>query len=175
MAQTVCLFTDLHSADNDFLSKDKIKGEITFLSIFYGQIFYWCHHICSLQSFEVYVQILYSFTNREIRAQSSLVISQSSHLSGVAGSTCALVFMLIHGAAAVIVVVTVMMAIAPMPSSLVWGAFTCVLSSLTTLQVLWSSFHRRGNRLKEVICPIAQLFSEELGLKLNSIHPNSPF
>lgn len=66
-----------------FLSRDKIKGEITFLSIYYRQIFYLCLYIYSLQSSTV--PTIYSLTNREIRAQNCLGTSQSSPLWRVAG------------------------------------------------------------------------------------------
>lgn len=71
-------FIDLHLADQDFLSRNKTQGKMTFLSICDGQIFYLCYHIYSLQSFEI--QMTYSFINKGIRAQNYLVNSPNSHL-----------------------------------------------------------------------------------------------
>lgn len=88
-----------------FLSRDKIKGEITFLSIYYGQIFYLCLYIYSLQSSKV--PTIYSLTNREIRAQNCLGTSQSSPLWRVAGRTGAPVNVLQRGEAALIIVIIV--------------------------------------------------------------------
>lgn len=94
----------LHPAENDFSSKDKIKGEITSLSTSYEQIFCFCHSVSAWRSFEV--RTIYSLTNREIRAQNRLAICQSSP-PWRGAVALGLGVVLVLGAAAVIVVVMV--------------------------------------------------------------------